>query len=67
MMIMLTVADAAARLGVCEKTVRRWLRSGQLRGCRLPGGREWRIDPMDVHPIKRGERDVRKAATADGE
>ena len=38
---LLTVEEAAARLKVDVETVRRWLRSGQLRGLKL--GRMWRI------------------------
>lgn len=38
---LLTVDEAAVRLKVDVETVRRWLRSGQLRGLKL--GRMWRI------------------------
>ena len=38
---LLTVEEAAARLKVDVETVRRWLRSGQLRGLKF--GRMWRI------------------------
>ena len=41
-----SVGDAAARVGVSTKTVRRWIASGQLAG-RI-GPRLLRIDPDDV-------------------
>jgi excisionase family DNA binding protein len=34
----LTAAEAATALGVCERTLRRYIRSGQIRSHRLPGG-----------------------------
>ena len=37
----LTVEEAAVRLKVEDETIRRWLRSGQLRGLKF--GRVWRI------------------------
>lgn len=39
-----SVADAAARVGVSTKTVRRWIASGQLAGYRM-GPRLLRVDP----------------------
>jgi len=39
-----SVADAAARVGVSTKTVRRWIASGQLAGYRI-GPRLLRVDP----------------------
>ena len=39
-----SVADAAARVGVSTKTVRRWIASGQLAGYRV-GPRLLRVDP----------------------
>jgi len=42
-----SVGDAAARVGVSTKTVRRWIASGQLAGYRI-GPRLLRIDPDDV-------------------
>ena len=42
-----SVGDAAARVGVTTKTVRRWIASGQLAGYRI-GPRLLRIDPDDV-------------------
>jgi len=42
-----SVGDAAARVGVSTKTVRRWIASGQLAGYRM-GSRLLRVDPDDV-------------------
>jgi excisionase family DNA binding protein len=42
-----SVANAAARVGVSTKTVRRWIASSQLAGYRM-GARLLRVDPDDV-------------------
>lgn len=42
-----SVGEAAARVGVSTKTVRRWIASGQLVGYRM-GPRLLRVDPDDV-------------------
>lgn len=42
-----SVSEAAARVGVSTKTVRRWIASGQLAGYRM-GPRLLRVDPDDV-------------------
>jgi excisionase family DNA binding protein len=42
-----SVGDAAARVGVSTKTVRRWIASGQLNGYRI-GSRLLRVHPNDV-------------------
>jgi len=41
----LSTAEAATRLGVSEKTIRRWIKAGKLRAYQLavPQGYEWRI------------------------
>jgi excisionase family DNA binding protein len=46
---MLTVREVAERLRASEKTVRRWLKEGKLRGVR-PGGTRlgWRIPEEEV-------------------
>lgn len=45
----LTVEEAAARLRTTPETIRRWLRSGKLRGVR-PGGTKlgWRIPEAEI-------------------
>ena len=42
-----SVGEAAGRVGVSTKTVRRWIASGQLAGYRM-GPRLLRVDPDDV-------------------
>ena len=42
-----SVSEAAARVGVSTKTIRRWIASGQLAGYRM-GPRLLRVDPDDV-------------------
>lgn len=54
----LTVKQAARELSVSERTVRRWLQTGKLRGRKVDrtGGQkpltEWRIDPVSVQQAK---------------
>lgn len=45
---LLSVEDVAARLDVTEETVRRWLRSGDLRGIRLSRKAGWRIRESEL-------------------
>ena len=40
------IATAAEFLRVSEKTVRRWIRSGELPAAKLGG--QWRIRPVDL-------------------
>jgi excisionase family DNA binding protein len=49
---LLTVREAAERLRTTEETIRRWLRSGHLRGVR-PGGTRlgWRIPESELRRI----------------
>lgn len=54
----LTVDEVADRIRVNRETVRRWLRSGQLRGT-LPGGKRmgYRIPESELRRfLQRGER-----------
>ena len=46
----LRVSQAAHRLDVSERTVRRWILSGKLPGAYRPGG-EWRIPAEDVEAL----------------
>jgi excisionase family DNA binding protein len=41
-----TVQQVAERLQVRQRTVKRWLLSGQLRG--LKAGRKWRVTPSAI-------------------
>ncbi len=43
---MLSKRQAAAFFGVSEKTIGRWISSGDLRAHRL--GRQWRIAPEEI-------------------
>ena len=45
-----TVQQAAKQLLVEDKSVRRWLKSGKLKGYKLPGG-DWRIYVEDLESI----------------
>lgn len=49
----LRIREAALRLGVTEKTVRRWLKAGKLRWKMLqgPNGPEYRVDPEDIRSL----------------
>jgi excisionase family DNA binding protein len=46
---LLTVREAATRLGVSEAAIRRWVTTGRLRGVRV--GRAVRIDDRDLAAI----------------
>ena len=48
---LISVKEAAARLGVHEKTVRRWITGGELRAHRL--GRQWRVAPVELERFLR--------------
>ena len=50
----LTPEEVAERLRVDVRTVHQWLREGDLRGFKLPGGRHWRIPIEEVERIERG-------------
>ena len=47
----LTVAEVAARLKVNRETVRRWLRSGVIRGTLLGDRAGWRIPASEVQRL----------------
>lgn len=38
---------AAQRLGVCQETLKRWLRAGHLKGIKTAGG-HWRVPEDEV-------------------
>jgi len=44
----LSVQDVAKRLDVHDQTVRRWLKSGQLRGMPFGGRTGWRVEEEDL-------------------
>lgn len=47
---LISIADAAAELGVCDRTVRRYLASGRLKGYRV-GGRLIRVDAAQLDSV----------------
>jgi excisionase family DNA binding protein len=59
---MMTVAEAAARLGRSVEQVRRYLREGKLRGRRI--GQQWFIEGSALESKARAADRVREAAAA---
>jgi excisionase family DNA binding protein len=54
---MLTVRDVATAARVSEKTVRKWLKEGRLRGVMLGGTKiGWRINEADLQRFLRGSQ-----------
>jgi excisionase family DNA binding protein len=51
----MTVAQVAERLKVNPETVRRWLRSGQLRGTLLGDRAGWRVPKSEVDAFLLGK------------
>lgn len=49
---LITTRAAADRIGVCDRTVRRWINTGVLPAYRV-GPRTLRIDPGDLDQIAR--------------
>jgi excisionase family DNA binding protein len=45
---LMTVEEAARRLGVTPPTVLRWVKSGELRAIRLGGKAGWRVSAADL-------------------
>lgn len=48
---LLTIPDAAERLQVSIKTIRRWIEGGELAAAKL--GAQWRIRPRDLDDFVR--------------
>ena len=55
-----TVRSLAEKLEVSERTVRNWMKSGELASYRLGDAR--RIDPADVDSFLAARRETRRAA-----
>jgi excisionase family DNA binding protein len=51
---LLTVHEVAQRFGVADKTVRRWLAEGSLRGVRFGRQGQWRIPVAEVERVMAG-------------
>ncbi|WP_109310846.1 helix-turn-helix domain-containing protein [Ruegeria sp. AU67] len=47
--VYLSVRDVAALFRISTKTVRRWIKSGDLPATRL--GRDWRVARSDLHAL----------------
>jgi excisionase family DNA binding protein len=53
---LLTVREAAERLRVSEWTIRRWLRTGELKGSRFGDKAGWRVRESELEAfLKRKE------------
>jgi len=57
---MISSGEAAALLGVTDRTIRRWLRDGVLPGYRF--GRNFRIASTEIEAFKARGRDAARAA-----
>ncbi len=51
---LITVNEAADRLALSDDTIRKWLRSGRLKGVKV--SRVWRVYEEDVAKIEREGR-----------
>lgn len=51
---LITVNDAAERLSLTPDTIRKWLRSGQLKGVKV--SRVWRVQESDIETIMKEGR-----------
>lgn len=51
---LIKVKEAAKRLKLSDDTIRKWLRSGQLKGVKV--SRVWRVYEEDVEAIEREGR-----------
>lgn len=53
----LTLTEAASRFSVNEKTLRRWIKRGQVKATKVPGprGDEWRVQPGQVCNNPKGD------------
>jgi excisionase family DNA binding protein len=50
------VIEVADRLKVPQRTVKRWLVSGQLRG--LKAGRKWRVRPSAIEQFLQASKEI---------
>ena len=56
----ITVAEAAERLGVHHMTIRRWIREGKLRAFRVPGDVRRYVDADEVEALREPQELPRK-------
>ena len=59
---MMSIRELAKFFGVSEKTVRRWIESGQLEAHQL--GRQWRIAPEEIERFLSARRAWQHRAVA---
>jgi excisionase family DNA binding protein len=60
---LLTVEEIAERLNLSTETIRRWLRSGRLRGIRIGARRAgWRIPERDLAAYLRDQMSMTEEA-----
>lgn len=62
-----TIAEASARLGVSEKTLRRWIRSGKIHAAKVEGpyGMQYDLADADLEDVSTALAVVEKATPAD--
>ena len=51
-----TVMEVTERMKMPQRTVKRWLVSGQLRG--LKAGRKWRVKPSAIEKFLQESKDI---------
>ena len=61
-----TPAEAAAELRTSAATVKRWLRSGELTGVRLPSG-HWRVPLSELRALKTRQINGHRRRDASGQ
>ncbi len=60
-LVYLSVAQVAARLGVCQRTVKRWLEDGRLTHVRLPGAGGVRVAVAELERVLRKDSHEQEA------
>lgn len=62
--VFLTVREVAEQLRTSNETIRRWLRSGKLKGARLGGQRfGWRVSTTELDALLRKAEEPREKAS----
>lgn len=61
-----TVQDIVDRLGVHERTVRRWIRSGELPAAMLGRKAGYRVSASDFAAFMEARKDIAVRAATDG-
>ena len=50
--LLVSLPQAARELGVCESSVRRWIKAGELPAVMVGPGRRYRIDVVDLARLR---------------